>query len=139
MGTYDLKMTTTDGKVSLDAYANKESKVTMKLTNSGNIDLENINLTSSAPSGWNVTFEESTIDVLEAGATKEVQATITPGSDALTGDYVTYIKADSDDQTESVEFRITVKTQTGWGVVAILIIAAVIVGLGYVIKKYGRR
>ncbi len=139
LGTYDLELGTSDGRLSLDANANRESTVTLRLTNSGNIDLSNVNLTSNAPTGWEVTFNESTVDVLEAGATKEIQAKIKPGSDALTGDYLTVISASSTDQTASAEFRITVKTQTSFGIVAILIILAVIAGLYYVVKKYGRR
>ena len=36
-------------------------------------------------------------------------------------------------------FRITVKTQTGWGIIAVAIIIAVAAGLYGVMKKYGRR
>ncbi len=139
LGTYDLDISTADGRLSLDANANRESPVTLRLTNSGNIDLSNINLTSNAPTGWEVTFDESTVDILEAGATREIQAKIKPGSDALTGDYLTVISAASADQSATAEFRVTVKTQTSFGIVAVLIILAVIAGLFYVIKKYGRR
>lgn len=139
LGTYDLDVSTSDGRLSLDAYAEKASDVTLKITNNGNIELTNINLSSSAPAGWDVTFDESVIESLEAGASKEVKVQITPDGDALTGDYVTYISASSDNKSASAEFRITVKTQTGWGVFAIIVIIAVIAGLGYIIKKYGRR
>lgn len=64
--------------MSLDAYANQESAVQLSLTNSGNSDLTNVNLTSSAPSGWTVRFSTETIDVIEAGATVETTAYITP-------------------------------------------------------------
>ena len=36
-------------------------------------------------------------------------------------------------------FRITVKTQTGWGIFALVIIIAVAAGLYGIMKKYGRR
>ncbi len=139
LGTYDMTLSTTDGRLSLDAYANKESDVTLKITNNGNIDLENISLSSSAPSGWDVSFDTTTIDSLAAGASTEITAHITPGDDALTGDYVTIIGASCDNQSATAEFRITVKTQTGWGVFAVIIIIAVAAGLYYVMKKYGRR
>lgn len=139
LGTYDMELSTADGRLSLDAYANKESDVTLKITNNGNIDLENISLSSSAPSGWEVSFDTTTIDSLAAGASTEIVAHITPGDDALTGDYVTIISASCDNQSATAEFRITVKTQTGWGIFAIFIIIAVAAGLYYVMKKYGRR
>ena len=60
--------------------------MTLSVTNNGNVDLTNLNLTSSAPTDWEVTFSESTIDTLEAGATKEITATIKPAQDVITGD-----------------------------------------------------
>lgn len=139
LGTYDMELSTTAGRLSFDAFANKESDVTLKLTNSGNITLENISLTASAPSGWEVTFDTSVIDTLEAGASKEVVAHVTPGKDSLTGDYVTIMNASCDNQSAQAQFRVTVKTQTGWGIFAVIIIIAVAGGLYYIMKKYGRR
>ena len=139
LGTYDMELSTTDGRLSFDAFANKESDVTLKLTNSGNITLENISLTASAPSGWEVTFDTSVIDTLEAGASKEVVAHVTPGTDSLTGDYVTIMNASCDNQSAQAQFRVTVKTQTGWGIFAVIIIIAVAGGLYVIMKKYGRR
>lgn len=139
LGTYDMEFSTTDGRLSFDAFANKESDVTLKLTNSGNITLENISLTASAPSGWEVTFDTSVIDTLEAGASKEVVAHVTPGKDSPTGDYVTIMNASCDNQSAQAQFRVTVKTQTGWGIFAVIIIIAVAGGLYVIMKKYGRR
>jgi len=139
LGTYDMELSTPDGRLSFDAFAKKESDVNLRLTNNGNIDLENLSLSSSAPTGWEVSFDTSSIDKLEAGASVDVTAHITPGDNALTGDYITVITASCDNQSESAEFRVTVKTQTGWGIFAVAIIIAVAAGLFYVMKKYGRR
>ena len=89
----------------MDAYANQESAVQLSLTNTGNSDLTNVNLTSSAPSGWNVRFSTETIDVIEPGATVETTAYITPGEEAMSGDYVTTLTASSSDASDSAEFR----------------------------------
>lgn len=101
--------------------------------------MKNITLTSQANSNWDVTFDNATIEALEAGASKEVKAHITPGNDSITGDYLTYITATCDNQSDTAELRVTVKTQTGWGVFAVIIIIAVAGGLWFVIRKYGRR
>lgn len=138
-GSYALDLSTPSGRLSFDASANKESAVTLSLINNGNVDLQNINLTSSAPTNWTVTFSESTIDVLEAGATKEVTAYITPAKDAMSGDYVTVLTASNSETSDTAEFRVSVKTDTIWGVVGILIIVAALCSLGYVFRKYGRR
>lgn len=139
LGTYDMELSTTDGRLSFDAFAKKQSDVNLRLTNNGNIDLENLSLSSSAPAGWEVSFDTSSIDKLEAGASVDVTAHITPGDNSLTGDYITVITASCDNQSDTAEFRVTVKTQTGWGIFAIVIIVAVVGGLYYVMKKYGRR
>lgn len=139
LGNYDMEMSTVDGRLSFDAFAKKQSDVSLRLTNNGNMDLENISLSSSAPSGWEVSFDTTAIDRLEAGASVDVNAHVTPGDNALTGDYVTVITASCDNQSDTAEFRVTVKTRTGWGVFAIVIILAVAAGLYYVMKKYGRR
>ena len=62
-----------------------------------------------------------------------------PGKDSLTGDYVTIMSASCDNQSAQASFRITVKTQTGWGIFALVIIIAVAAGLYGIMKKYGRR
>ncbi len=138
-GSYEVALSTPSGRLSLDAYANDKEEVTLSITNNGNVDLKNLNLTSSAPSGWEVGFSESTIDVLEAGAVKEVTAYLTPDSDALTGDYVVTLSVSCEETSSDAEFRVSVKTRTAWGVLAVLIIAALLAGLGYIFKKYGRR
>lgn len=138
-GSYLMDVTTPDGRLSFDAHANEKSTVTLSVTNQGNVDLQNVNLTSTAPTGWTVEFDNSTIDVLEAGATKEVSAYVTPSSDAMTGDYVLSIKADSTEVSDSAEFRVSVKTKTVWGLVAVGVIVILAGGIGFVFHKYGRR
>ena len=138
-GSYAMDLSTPSGRLSLDAYANQESAVQLSLTNSGNSDLTNVNLTSSAPSGWTVRFSTETIDVIEAGATVETTAYITPGEEAMSGDYVTVLTASSSDASDSAEFRITVKTETKWGLTGIGIIVVLAVVIILVMRKYGRR
>ena len=138
-GSYALDMSTPSGRLSLDAYANKESAIQLTLTNTGNTELTNVNLTTSAPSGWNVRFETETIELIEAGATIETTAYITPGEDAMSGDYVTTLKAGSGKASDSIELRVTVKTETVWGFAGILIIVLLAAALAAVMRKYGRR
>ena len=138
-GTHEVVLATPSGRLSFDAKANQESAVTLSITNTGNVDLQNLNLTSTPPSGWSVTFSESTIDLLEAGATKEVTAYVKPAEDALSGDYALTLKLSNSDASDQAEFRVTVKTETLWGVVGVLIILAALAGLAYVFRKYGRR
>lgn len=116
-GTYGLTLTTPDGRLSFDAYSNKESDVTLHVTNTGNVDLENVAINSSVPTGWTVTYsnlEENVITSIPAGTTTEVIAHVQPGSDAITGDYIASFTASSDGVSGSADFRVSVKTRTLW-------------------------
>ena len=141
-GTYGISLGTPDGRLSFDAHANQNSDLTLNITNTGNVDLQNVSLNSSLPSGWTVTYndlEENVIESIPAGSTVQVIAHVKPGSDAITGDYVATFTAQTEETSAAAEFRVSVKTGTLWGAVAILIILAVAAGLGYVFHKYGRR
>lgn len=138
-GSYAVELSTADGRMSFDAYANKEASATMTVTNTGNVDLENLNLNSSLPTGWEATFSESTIDLLEAGASKEVTVTVKPAENVITGDYVNSFTVSNDVVKTQADFRVSVKTPTAWGYVAVGIIVVLAVLFGAVIKKFGRR
>lgn len=136
---YDLAVSTPDGRLSFDTTAGKESDLTLTVTNNSNVAIENVNLTSSSPTDWNVSFDTPTIEVIEPGATVEVSAHVTPSSEALTGDYAITISASSTETSDSAEFRVAVETSVIWGFAAVLIIAALLAGIGYIFRKYGRR
>ncbi len=138
-GTYGLTMATPDGRLSFDAYESKDSSVTLELTNTGNVDLTNINLTSSVPTDWESSFSESTIDILEPGATKEVTLTVQPCKNAVTGDYALSITARSSETSTGADFRVSVKTSTTWGIAAIGVIVVLVAVLAIIMKKFGRR
>ncbi len=138
-GNYDVDLSTPSGRLSFDAYANKESTVQLTITNTGNTDLTNVNLTSSAPSGWTVRFATETIELIEAGATIETTAYVTPGEDAMSGDYTMTITAKNTNASDKAEFRITVKTETVWGFAGIGIIVLMALILIVIMRKFGRR
>lgn len=138
-GNYDISLSTPSGRLSLDAYANKETGVQLSITNNGNTELANVNLTSSSPSGWNVRFETETIELIEAGATVETTAYITPGEDAMSGDYVTSLTAKNGNASDSAEFRVTVKTETKWGFTGVAVIVLLAAAIAGIMRKYGRR
>ena len=138
-GTYGVSLSTPTGNLSLSAYANEETPVTLTIQNTGNVDLENLQLSSSASTDWNVRFDETTIDVLEAGATKEITAYVQPSEDAIIGDYVTAITVENDQASSEADFRVSVKNHTSWGIAAIAVIVVLCAGLGLIIRKYGRR
>ena len=138
-GNYSLDVSTPSGRLSTEAYPNKQKEITLKLTNNGNTDLKNVNLTATTPDGWSMSFSQPAVEVIEAGASVEVTARLTPGKDALSGDYVVTVKAAGSETSDTAEFRISVKTETVWGIMGVLLIVCVFAGLGWVFHKYGRR
>ena len=138
-GSYDVSLSTPSGRLSFDAYANQEAAVQLSITNNGNTELTNVNLTSSAPSGWNVRFANETIELIEAGATIETTAYVTPGEEAMSGDYVTSITVKNSDANDSADFRVTVKTETKLGVTGIAVILILAAAIVIIMRKYGRR
>jgi len=137
--SHEIRLTTPDGRLSFDAQVNVEAAVSLRVSNTGNAALPRINLTSSAPPGWSVRFETTEIENLAPGEEREVIAYVTPGSNALTGDYLVNINASGSNTSASAQFRVTVTTQTIWGVLAVIIIIVVAVLLLMVFRKYGRR
>ncbi len=139
-GTYAMTLTTPTGNLNIDAIAGKESTITLTVENTGTADLSNIALTaSSVPSDWSVDFDTKEIATLPAGQSVQVNATIKPATDAINGDYVVNIKAQTSEATTTTGFRVTIKTSTVWGIVGLLIVAAVVVALILIFRKFGRR
>lgn len=138
-GSYDIAVSTPTGKLSDDITAGKEKMIKLTVTNKGGSDLKDVDLSSWAPTDWEVRFETPAIDVIKAGESKEVTAYVKADSKAISGDYVVSMTAKSAEVSDKVEFRMTVRTSTAWGAVGVVIILLVAILLGGIMKKYGRR
>jgi len=137
--TYELEVTTPDGRLSFDAVAGKETPVTLKINNNSNIAVENVNLSSNVSTDWRVIFSESVISSIAPGESVEITAYVTPSENALAGDYVSIITASADESSAEASFRVSVKTDTTWGLVGVLMILVIVAGLWFVFRKFGRR
>ena len=91
------------------------------------------------PVDWEVSFEPSKIDMLKAGETANVVATMKASKKALPGDYVATMTAKTPEVNTDAQFRIAVKTPMIWGWVGVLIIIVAIGAVCYLFRKYGRR
>lgn len=138
-GTYDIELTTPDGRLSTDVTAGKARTIDLVVKNTGTVTLNDIELTSSTPPNWETEFEERTIQELEAGESKTITARLTATDDAIAGDYQASFSADTDEVSSIAVFRVSVETSTLWGLVGIAIIVAVFAGLFFLFRKYGRR
>jgi uncharacterized repeat protein (TIGR01451 family) len=139
-GSYDLSLSTADGRLNGHGSAGSASPLAVTVTNSGTAAITNVKLTSSPPSGWDITFEQDTIASLEPGVPVTVNAQVKPSADAIAGDYNITITATGDQSTrDSMEIRYTVETSLLWGVIGAALIIAVAAGIWWVFQRFGRR
>ncbi|WP_213974306.1 NEW3 domain-containing protein [Tepidanaerobacter acetatoxydans] len=138
-GTYRLELSTPSGRLNQDLTAGKKGALTLELENSGSANLQGINLSATAPSGWTVTFEPNTIEMLKSGEKKQVTAFITPSAKAIAGDYMITINATAAETSDSADIRTTIHTSTLWGLIGVVIIIGVVAWVVTTFRKYGRR
>ncbi len=139
-GRPDLQVTTPEGVLSAQATAGKETPLKIVIRNNGSAPARDVELTSSNPSGWKVTFDPARISEIPVGNETEVTVTILPAEQALAGDYVLTLRAKpADASTASADFRITVTTSTLWGLVGVVLIAVAVGVVGMAVSRFGRR
>lgn len=139
-GQADISITAPDGRLSGQAYAGRDSSIKVIVRNNGSAPARNVQLSSSEPSGWNVSFDPQTIEQIPAGEQVEVNATIRPSEKAVAGDYIVNITArPNEGASKTAEFRITVLTSTLWGVVGIVLIAIAVGVVAMAVMRFGRR
>lgn len=138
-GTHELELGTPDDRLNTEVTAGGDKTIELVVSNTGSAPISDIQLSADAPTDWEISFNHEKINQLEAGQSETVKATIKAADEAIAGDYVVSMKADSPDTSADANIRVSVKTSLLWGFVGILLIAAVIGGVFYLIRTYGRR
>lgn len=138
-GTYKMKLTTPSGRLSANITAGGKKTVKVQIQNNGSAPLNNVSLSSTAPPNWNVKFQPSKITKIAPGKSKTVNATISASSKAISGDYVVKMSASTNKASSNAQFRMSVKTSMLWGWIGVLIVIAVLAGIYYLFRTYGRR
>lgn len=129
-------------RLNTEVTAGDKNQLALIVFNTGTADIEKITFTSTKPSGWKITFEPEEIDSVAPGLTREVNMIIEPPAKTIAGDYSLSLKALSMSTAvaaRELEIRVTVLTPTIWGWVGILIVLAVIAGVGVIFWRLGRR
>jgi uncharacterized membrane protein len=134
-----MQLTTPTGLLSAEVTAGNDTRVELEVRNTGSAELKDITMDYNAPVGWEVTYEPTSIEKLAAGETATVIASLSSSDQSIPGDYVTNMTASTPEVTSSANFRVAVKTSMLWGWLGIFIILAVIGGITYLFRKYGRR
>lgn len=138
-GRGEVFLGTDTGLLNLDATAGEEASTKLRLTNFGTAELLDIGLLADAPQGWEVTFEPSTVPPLPANNQIDIPVTVLPAADAIPGDYLVTLRSNHPDTNASLELRVTVAQSTIWGWLGIVLVVLVIVILGALFVRVGRR
>lgn len=133
---------TENEQLNIEVTAGEENHLSLMIANTGTAKIEDITLNSSEPYGWTITFNPEEISSIEAGLVRTVDAVIKPPRKVIAGDYMITMQAIVSKgliPTKELQIRVTVLTPTVWGWVGILIVLAVIAGLGVMFRRLGRR
>jgi uncharacterized membrane protein len=138
-GQPKLSLAGRNGVLSARAEAGKEASIPIIISNTGTAPADDIELSSSAPSGWKISFEPKTVDRIAPGQEKEVQALVTPPDKAIAGDYAPTLTVSSRGDTASQQFRIAVGVGTLWGTIGLVVIGIALLIMVGAVARFGRR
>jgi uncharacterized membrane protein len=138
-GVTDLKVGTTSGTLNAAVTAGQKTPVPFLVGNAGTAAVRNLAFVTKKPDKWTIDFKPDKIDSLNPGEVREISMEITAPPRAIAGDYLITLTSNSADANKSVDFRVTVATATLWGWIGAAIVAAVVMGLGIVFVRLGRR
>lgn len=138
-GSYAMEMTTPDGRLNAAVTVGQPSQFQFILVNTGSATLNNVELSATPPTNWEVTFDQEVITAIEPGQTATVTATLTPATGAIAGDYQLTFRASTAETESSMEVRSTVSPSAFGGLVGVGLILLVLAALGWVFRRFGRR
>jgi uncharacterized membrane protein len=134
-----LNLAGRDGVLSGRAEAGKEASIPLVITNTGTAPADEVELSSSAPSGWKIEFDPKTIDRIAQNQNKEVQVRVTPPEKAIAGDYAPTFSVTSRGENASTQFRVAVGTSTMWGLIGLGIVGVALLIMLAAVARFGRR
>jgi uncharacterized membrane protein len=144
-GSFKLTLSTPNQLVSAHGAAGSGTTQQVVVKNDGTGPLANVKMTATQPTNWTITFDQETIPTIPVGQEVTVTATITPSGDAVTGDYQITITGSAPGEngtnaaTNDLAMTFTVETSPIWLLAGIVLIIAILAGLFYVFRTYGRR
>ncbi|MCA1736337.1 MAG: hypothetical protein LC739_09535 [Actinobacteria bacterium] len=138
-GSFSMQLTTPDQQLNTDVTAGQPTPFPIWVFNDGSADLLNVILAASPPSGWEVTFDLEAVPSIAAGEFATINATITPSTNAIAGDYIIGFRANTDETDASMDVRTTVNPSVFGGLVGIGLIILTLAALAWVFRRFGRR
>src|ERR1051325_4426413 len=139
-GTQDLKMGSASGTLNTALTAGAKSPVEFLVGNAGTAPIRNLSFITKKPNDkWTVDFRPDKIAALAPGEVQQIKMEILAPDRTIAGDYMLTLTANSPEVNKTVDFRVTVSTPTVWGWIGFAIVALVVLGLGVVFFRLGRR
>lgn len=139
VGSFSMNLSTTDERLNADVSVGSSSDLGLVVSNTGTAPLTGLSLSATPPSGWDVTFDQSTLEQVPPGESTVVTATITPSENAVAGDYVITFSASGEEVNDQIEVRTTVTPSAIWGLLGVGLIALTLAALAWVFRRFGRR
>lgn len=140
VGQSSVSLTTPDGLLSGRAESGSETPFILLVQNTGSAPAVGIDLSATQPAGWQVNFEPQQIEEIGPNQQVQVTANVVPADKALAGDYLLTFRAQPrDNPSASLDYRVTVRTSTIWGVAGIALIAVAVAVVGLAVMRFGRR
>jgi uncharacterized membrane protein len=134
-----ITITGPDDRLSGEAYAGQERSIPLTIANIGSAPVVNVGLSASPPQGWKVAFDPKRLPTIPVGGQQKVNVLLTPGAQAIAGDYLLNISAIGDGVDQNVSYRVTVLTSTLWGVAGVGVILIALLVLVGAVGRFGRR
>ncbi|MBI4526017.1 MAG: hypothetical protein HY695_19645 [Deltaproteobacteria bacterium] len=140
-GSPDLRIGTRAETLNTSLTAGKRTPVEILVGNAGTAPVRNLTFVASKkPEKWTVEFKPDKVDVINPGEVREIKIELLAPPRTIAGDYlISFTPNSPDTAAKPVEFRVTVSTPTLWGWLGVGIVAAVVLGLGVVFVRLGRR
>ena len=141
-GSFSMDLTTPDGRLNANGPSGGTISRTLLIRNTGTGPLTDVSLSQTLPADWKVTYDPAgPIAVIAPEESVTVTALLTPANNAIAGDYVVTFRATGAGSStiDSTDIRVTIETPLNWLVVGGGLIVLVLVGLGWVFQRYGRR
>ena len=138
-GSPTLTLGTIDQSNEVEATAGEATEVKVLLVNSGTGPASNVELDTIAPPGWNVAFDQNPVPGIAPNDALELTMTVEPPGDAEGGDYNIDLSGTVPESTAMFRFRVTIERSSAFGFLGIAVIVLVVLGLGGLLVRLGRR
>ncbi|HEY3274592.1 MAG TPA: NEW3 domain-containing protein [Methanocella sp.] len=133
-------MTVTTPVLSYDAKPGQPFEISLYVGNNGRgAALTNVQVETTAPSGWIVTVSPNQTSGIAAGTSSKITLKVQPPGNIVASEYPLSAKVKCDQGAKTIDYRIKVTTDSYIPYIGGGIILVVVVGLFLVVRKFGRR